>query len=139
MGVLEKLKPARSRTQEDFEIIADIDAVITKPIGFRLHGRSHKIRPVTTREFMEWSSALAHLWNLKKKEDVQDEEIWKAYYNVIHTLCETITLEDIQKCEPSQIAAIYGVLLDHVTGRIQREDEKKKALSQSTQNENLPN
>lgn len=125
--MFKKFMPARG----DFEVIADIDAVISKPIGFTLHGKDHRINPITTELFLIWSNALANLWNLKSKENVKEGETLDAYYTVINSLCPSITLEDIKKCEPSQVAAIYGIILDHATGRIRSEDEKKKTLQQA--------
>lgn len=112
--------------QKDFEVISDVDAVVAKPVGFKLHGKTHRIEPITTQKFFEWSGSLASIYALKDKKDVTPDEIVDCYFNVIHSLCETVTREDIKKCEQAQLAALYGLIFDHCTGRAHTEEYQKK-------------
>lgn len=125
----------RKKAKEDFEVIADVDAVVASPIGFRLHGKDHKIDPITTEQFLNWSNSLAHLYSLKDKKEVSPEEMIEAYFQIIGSLCKTITKEDIRKCEQAQLAALYGLIFDHCTGRahVESYQKKKNTMMRETQ------
>lgn len=133
--MFKRFKPAR---EENFEIIADIDKVVSSPIGIKLHGRDHRIEPLTTETFLKWSKSVGELYSLASKE-VTEDQMKQAYFNCIHSLCKTVTMDDIMKCEKSQIAALFGVILDHCTGRAHTDEYKKKVKTIETQENNLKN
>lgn len=124
--------------KKDFEIVSDIDAIVDKAIGFTLHGKDHRIEPVTTQRFFEWSSALSGLYNLKDKTDVLADDVIDAYYKAINTLCPTITKEDIKKCTQAQLSAVYGTILDHCSGRAHSDDYKKKVMTSQNSQASVP-
>ena len=133
MGLFSKKKfmPTRMSASNDYDVISNIDDILDKPIAFVLHGKAHQINPVTTREFLEWSKALAGLSALRDKKHNDEKELIEAHLLTINTLCPSITKEDLETATQAQIAAIYGILLDHVSGKAHTEDYKKKTIEAS--------
>ena len=134
MSFWAKILPARSKALEGVEIFANLDDIITKPLAFVLHGKTHLISPLTTEQFLGWSTALAGLWDLKDKKGLEPDQLIDAYTKAIRSVCKTITKADIEQSTQAQIAAIYGLVLDHCMGRAHTEDYlKKKPTAQPTQ------
>lgn len=128
MGFFDRFRPARPVVSggKGFELIADIDALITKPIGFTLFGKNHIVQPLDLDNFFLWTEKLAAMWALNKKENAKPDELYTVYFDLIHSVCPSITMADIRKCSPAQIAAISGLLFDHCTGKAHTEEYQKK-------------
>jgi hypothetical protein len=149
MGFLSRFKPSRSGEwnfktvpppgAKDFELIADIDALITKPVCFKLFGKRHEVSPMDMDHFFSWTEKLAAMWALNKKENAKPEELYQVYFDLINSVCPTITMADIKKCTGAQIAAISGLLFDHATGKAHTEDwQKKKRMMMEKVREQTP-
>jgi hypothetical protein len=130
MNFLNRFRPSRPVPgAKDFELIADIDALITKPIGFKLFGKHHVVAPMDMDHFFAWTEKLAAMWALNKKENAKPAELYQVYFDLINSVCPTVTMADIKKCSGAQIAAISGILFDHATGKAHTEEwQKKKRL-----------
>lgn len=112
-------------------IVSDLDAMVANPIAFRLHGKVHHLRPVTTKEFFAYSNALISLDRLKEDSKISDEEILDTYLRLIQAVCDTIDREDVRKMTHAQAGALIKLIIDHVTGRVHApepatEEEQKK-------------
>lgn len=126
MGGVMNLKPTRQGSMNN--IIADLDALIDEQISFKLHGKQHFISSVSTITFFKFAEKLAALNSLREKENLTGEELTNAYYDLINSVCDTITVEDVEKCTSAQIGALFQLVLDKVMGRLT--DDKKKTLIQ---------
>lgn len=117
-----------TKKEDDFEIIADIDAVITKALGFKAFGQNHRLKPLTTETFLLYTEAMQNLLHLP--DDVKSEEVIQAYFKVVSSICDTVTMEQIKKAEKSQLAALFQVVVDHSMGKTKEIEKKKDMMTQ---------
>lgn len=132
MGIF-SLKPTRSETKETAHVVADIDAIDVRPALFRWQGKAHKLRPVTTREYLKVTETFAKMDALGKAGNYTADDLVTVYAELIGSICDTIKREDVLKMTQAQVAAVLQLIIDHVTGRIPTETEKKnKEVTQGT-------
>ena len=134
------LKPtrifAKKRLFHETEVYSDLDQFLETPLTFKLHGKVHSLKPVTTKEFYQLTNAMAGLYELQDKakdqKEFSSEELVDVYYKIVSSLCDTITRKDIQRCTQAQIAGLYNVILDHAMGKghnLTTEEVKKKTVA----------
>lgn len=119
----------KSAPKSQAKVIADLDALISEPIAFKFGGRVHLIQPIQTSEFFVITNKLAKMDLLRAKSEISKEELLKAYEDVICSACKTIKPKDIASMTQTQLAAIFQLILDCLTGKayIESEDEKKNS------------
>lgn len=133
-SVFGKIMPTRHQFKgnQPESVYVNLDKLISDPLPFRLHGKVHTLKPVSTKEFYHLTNSLAHLYTLRdQNKEVKAQEVIDAYYEVIKSLCDTITKEDIQKMTQAQIGAMYALILEHAHGRTEQVDQnelKKKTF-----------
>ena len=120
------LKFGSRADKKDYELISDLDSILSEPISFKLHGRVRVIRPVSTEEFLHFSNALAKLYDLQEKSGVTPEELISRYFDLAKSIIEDITRKDIEDMAQVQIAGLFALLMDVVTGKAHADNEKKK-------------
>ena len=113
-------------SKKDYELISDLDSILSEPISFKLHGRVRVIRPVSTEEFLRFSNALAKLYDLQEKSGVTPEELISRYFDLAKSIIEDISRKDIEDMAQVQIAGLFALLMDVVTGKAHADNEKKK-------------
>lgn len=143
MGILHKLMPTRDDKKSAL-MIADLDDLISQPIGFKYLGKEYIIEPMTTHNFMIVTRALHELEQIlktKEQSEFNEDEIHNAYYNFVSALCPTITLIEIKKAKIPQLHALLNLMVRHITGQTAHEMvaededlEKKKSLNPVKQN-----
>ena len=109
-------------------VVSDLDAMVANPVAFRLHGKVHRMRPITVKEFFAVSNALLSLERLKSDDRLTDEQIIDLYFQIIHSVCDSVTKNDIKSMTHAQAGALIQLIVDHVTGRahVPIPDEQKK-------------
>lgn len=143
MGILHKLMPTRD-DRRPTKMIADLDDLISQPIGFKFRGKEYIIEPMTTENFMLVTNAMHELEQiLKTKEHSQfnEKEIYKAYYNFVSVLCPTISYYSIKKAKIPQLHALLNLMIRHITGQtapdmVAEEDDLEKKKSQNPVKQN---
>lgn len=125
--MISKLWPARSAKQPDGPIV-DLDAIIAEPVPFRFRGKIHVLEPIDLESFLKFTSAQAELMRtLNDKENpLGADEFAQKMHRLYSSVCKTLTLQDVQKMEQSQVAALYQLVLDLTTGQVDKGDGKKK-------------
>lgn len=123
-----KLRPAR---QINYEQVADLDAMLSEPVAFKLHGKQHVIRPLDVEQFMKLTGALTDIYALQKQKDVTAETLVDTYYALMHECCSSITREDIENMTQQQVAALFELVIETITGKLFA--EKKKTLAVANQ------
>jgi hypothetical protein len=109
------------------ELVSDLDKILVEKVSFKLHGKIHTIAPLTAAQFFQYSNALNDLHASEKKMGA--EELVNKYHALAHPIVPTIEKSDIAKCTQQQIAGLFRLLIDSVTGYRkdpQVLDEKKK-------------
>lgn len=118
-----KLMPARSSHSEQ---IADLDAMIVEAVSFKLHGKIHTIKPLTTEQFLLLSSNLNKVYALRDKGEVTADNLIDAYYELMHTASPTIKRKDIAEMSQYQVSALFELVVETITGKLFA--EKKKTI-----------
>jgi hypothetical protein len=120
-------KPARSGAlSQGQDVIADLDAIVLEPVQFKLHGKLHEIAPVTTESFLRYTNALGKLMELKDKNQITPDELVEGYFGLISSVCGTVTKQDIDDMTQGQVAALFQLVMDSVTGKAQAEVHKQE-------------
>lgn len=123
----------KASKQEDVGPVTDLDAIVAEAVPFRFNGKIHEIKPIDLEGFLKFTNAQI---NLRKKAD--DGELLDAailaknYHLVISAVCDTVTLNDVKSMSQAQVAALYQLVLDAITGQVESvEDDgtvKKKRM-----------
>ncbi len=140
--MIRKLWPARTKHTEG--PVADLDAIVAEPVPFRFKGKIHKLKPFSLTEFLKFVSAKGNLEKaMSGNAVITPQDLAKAYHAVISAVCDTITVADILSMEQVQVAALYQLVIDMVTGQVDAGDGKKKRmrvdLYNSAPRSSLPN
>jgi hypothetical protein len=131
-------KKMKERYQE-CQVVTDLDAILTRTVGFRFGGRVHKIPPMDVTQFMEAMNALATIDLLRQKKVVEAEELLAAYVSLFTIVCPTIRAEDIQSMNHHQIGALLNTIMELIMGKPELEHQKKSSLGPMGENtESLP-
>lgn len=138
MGVL---KPARNeaRSNEDSEVLVDLDLVTTKKATFTLHGKTHALLPVTTEVFLSFWQKVT---DFKAIKTLDADKITRAYYDAVKTMCESITLDDVKRMTLMQRATLIEALAGKIIGDktlLERAKDEKKNLITSKSASRLSN
>jgi hypothetical protein len=107
--------------------VADLDALIQKPLHFKLRGKICTINPISSLTFYKFSNNVGKAYELHKTKDLTRDDIIKFYFEMLSSVCDDITTEDVEEMNEAQITALIQLILDAVTGRIWG-TEKKKTL-----------
>ncbi len=128
---MKKLWPSRTQSKPS-EVIADLDALIADPVSFKMHGKTHTIKPVTTKEFMQFTNAYALFWEMKDKETVTPDELIDRYFDLISPICDSVKREDIANLTQAQVGALFNLVIEVVTAKAHVDTaQKKTSLSQT--------
>lgn len=128
---MKKFWPTRqAHRNRDIEPVTDLDALIAEPVPFRYNGKIHNIKPIALDEFLKFTNAQANLMDAIKKDDVKltADDLAGRYHSVISSLCDTISLDDVRNMSQPQVAALYQLVIDQVTGQVNTGDGKKKRM-----------
>lgn len=107
------------KAKEQVNVVSDLDAMIADPVPFRFGGRVHNIKPISVMEFYKYTNALAALMGLKDKQDATSEDMLDAYYNLFNSVCDSITHKDLASMSTAQIAALFKLTVDAISGAAQ--------------------
>ena len=120
------VKPSRPERPESEDIVSDLDALVAKPVAFKLGGKIRQIKPVTTLQFFTIVNQLSQLENVRTAPDVTGEKLLNIYHQLFSSVCDDFTLADVEDMTQAQCAGLMQLIMDVVTGRAQAEVEKKK-------------
>lgn len=125
-SVFKRLMPTRD-AHDGVQMVADLDRMISKPIGIRLFGMVHIIRPMNLETYLSTVNQIARIDSLRKKDHVDREEIRDAYGRVFAACCSSIRKEHVEKMNDAQIAAFFGQVMEQVQGKagVQLNEKKK--------------
>lgn len=124
--MLKRLLPTRTQATPPGPI-ADLDAIVAEAVPFKFQGKVHFIKPITLREFLRFTQANAvFLERLKSETAMTADQLASEYEAVIQSVCDTITKRHILEMEQAQVAALYQLIIDTVTGQVSTPEESKK-------------
>lgn len=108
-------------------MVADLDALLSESVVFRLGGERHVINPVSTGTLFEFQKGWAQLRNaFEKKADFDAETLIDAYTRVIGSVCSSIKRSHIENMTQAQLAALFKLVMSTITGEVYVKDEPEK-------------
>jgi hypothetical protein len=107
--------------------VMDLDNLLARDLEVILHGKVHTLNHIKVNEWLEAIAAETELVSLKDKDGLSPEDLINAYHNYISKVCKTITKEDLMKCSQQQIAGLWQLCRDFLSGYTE-----KKSLSTMT-------
>lgn len=128
MSDLLSFKPTRDQ-QSGSVLVADLDALVSRSFQFRLHGKVHELKPVSTQRYLDYIQAMGRLSELRDKTDHTPQSIAETTLSVFQPLIPSLTKEDLMDATQEQIRALFSMVVKQVEGRLSPEiDEKKKSV-----------
>ena len=115
--IFSKLQPTRQAAAPS-GVVADLDAMLSEAVGFKLHGKMHVIRPLTVEQFMKLTNKMAEIYDLKNKTGIEPSEIVDLYYSTVSIASKTVTREDISNMNTQQVTALLELIIETITGKI---------------------
>lgn len=115
-------------TEPEPMIIRDFDKLIAEPVAFKLHGRVHRVNPITVQEFWKFSEAMIELQRLSQTKDVKIGQLTEGYLLLFRSVCPSIDLSDVEAMTQPQVAALLQFIVDTIKGasQIDEYDAQKK-------------
>lgn len=129
-GAIKRLMPSRQKyTEAANNAVADLDAILVEPVSFKLHGKIHIIKPLDVQQFMLLTKAIIDFQELQSKDAITPSELIDRYYSLMNGVCPSIKRKDIEDMTHQQVAALYDLVMNTITGKI---FEEKKTLKMAT-------
>lgn len=127
-----KFRPARGNHAKATEPVTDLDAIIAEPVSFRYQGKVHKLNPMRLDEFLRFTNAQARLMEYLQVEGktLTPRQLAEQYHEVIGSVCSTLSVDDIMGMEQVQVAALYQLVIDLVTGQVKTPNDPQKKSRQ---------
>lgn len=126
-----RLRPARASAEaRGVEVVTDLDALVSRSVAFRFQGETFEIKPLTTGETLAAYNAFSKVDELAKKSRITGPEILDAYEAIFTTVCPSFKRRHLEKLMPSQLAALFNLVLETVTGRVYSREELQKKTPQ---------
>lgn len=119
------LRTGKKKQEKNVEVVSDLDAIDSEPIGFRFQGRVHVIKPITAGQLLRVYEGFHQLDRLIASKEVTAEELVDSYAKLFGSVCETITRKDVEEMSQAQAGALFALVFDTVTGRSQAEKKKR--------------
>lgn len=109
--------------------IVDLDSISREPVSFRFDGVVHTIKPVSVEEFLHFTNSNSQfLTRIRDEKKLTAEELIESYAQVIGSVCPSVTADHIARMEQAQVAALYQLVIDTVTGQVKTGEGEKKRL-----------
>jgi len=122
--------PARI-SYDDVKVVADLDRMISDPVGFRFQGKIHVIKPMTQEVFLRAASAFAKMDQMRKDPVYDPEKLIAVYVDLFNKVCDTIGENEIRSMTDAQRGAVVQQIVDCITGRAHADEDKKKTQNRS--------
>lgn len=117
-------------------MVADLDALIAEPVGFRFQGKVYRCEPVDTKTFLQLAEVLEEVRQLIKSQGeglpISSEQIYEAYHRYISAVCPDFTISILKAMTLPQVHGLLNLVIKHVTGQpMAPEDTEKKKMTDS--------
>ncbi len=128
-----KFMPTRNKNRPDQSsvMVADLDALLTKSITFRLLGKIHTIAPLSVEQFIRFAQSYSEFIALQDSDVVTPDQLVECYYNMISSVCDSVSREDIKAMSQQQAAGLFQIMMDMHTGRLFADEKKTLEKVQS--------
>lgn len=123
---LETLRPAR---ESETVTVLDLDKIVVQNLEFRFRGQTHILKPISNKAYFVRALAAVKIANLSYNDPEAVKKAHDTYFDLISSVCDTITREDIDQMAPVQSGALVDLICEKIAGKTAiSEEEKKKTL-----------
>jgi hypothetical protein len=129
------LKTGKALESPETQVVSDLDAMVSHPVAFRLHGQIHEIRPISVKEFYAFTNAIVSLQGLEKAEHITPSQVVDLYQRLIQSVCDSIDRSDVEKMTQAQCGALLNLIMECVTGKAQVDEVDEEAQKKSPLNQ----
>ena len=128
MGVLKPARAAAAASQQNEDVLCDLDAIVSETATFTFQGKTHVLLPVTTQRFMDFWDGMQKFERLEQKTA---DEVNAAFLGLLKSICEDVTLEQVAAMTVVQKSTLLKALAAKVVGNKGLFDslEKKNSMS----------
>lgn len=119
---------------EPVRVIADLDRLVSEPVGFRYAGKVHRIKPMSTEVFLSVLRDLARVHEIQRlKIQVDEGTMTKVMAALFMDVCDTLTYDDIAEMTYAQRTSLFANIIDIVKGSTKDEGgQAQKKSPEST-------
>lgn len=114
------LEPATKHTKP-ISLIADLDALVSESVGFRLNGKTYVLKPVTAEELMKMEVARLKLITMVQARGeaplLPNDEVYERYFEFINCIVDPlITIQEIMSMSVVQLNAVINLVFRQLAG-----------------------
>lgn len=106
------------------DLVTDLDDLVSKSFAVKFKGKIHEIKPLSVQEFYNLAMALAQLSKIENIENTDPAQLLVTYYELFHSVCDSITMEDVESMEQAQVAAFLATILERFTPKMTEQEKK---------------
>lgn len=108
------LKPTRDDAKNSSsQVLCDLDLIDTQSVSFNFHGKTHTLKPITTRVFFEFIQQV-QTFAQGKFEQIDEEN--EAFYKTVHVVCDSIKLDDVKEMTVVQKSVLLNGIRSKIMG-----------------------
>lgn len=127
------MKPARAAAENSVTLL-DLDAVLARPLTLKFKGVVHSLKHVTMQERLEFDQAWIQAFAVMRDQQSTADEVVQAYHDVISSVCETLSLEDVKGMTKDQAEQLLKFIVDVIrlgAGEVEKKNTKPQGMSPS--------
>ena len=137
--MIDKFAP---QNKSNFKVVRDLDAILADPVGFNLHSRVRMLKPVTSEQFLLFMQRWQNFNVWKNETEPEASKVLDRLHEMVSTVCDEISREDVSKMAIVQVAALVTLICDTVSGQVFRpetDDSIKKKMRKTLEDFPRPN
>lgn len=121
-----------SKPKTEVEVVSDLDALISKTVGFKFQDAIYGIKPLDMNEFLLVTNELAKLDALKTNKIKEVDQLLDGYQGLFDACLDKQI--DVKTMRYTQVTAVFNLILECMMGKAQLEMEKKSPNLEATSN-----
>lgn len=123
---------------ESVRIVTDLDRLVSGPVGFRWNGKIHVIKPMSTATFLRALNEMAKMGGMSGDQLKDIGKINRAYHGLFSTVCDTVSLKDVESMSQAQVMNLYREINRCVTGEAEPTATEKKTQVDQKSSQSMP-
>lgn len=113
----------RKEPAERIEIVADLDRIMSRSVGFVLNGKTRVIRPIVESQFLLYANEMGKLYHMFNDRNIDKEKVKEQVWAVVSNICDNISREEVDNMGAIQLNSLFNVIVKAVNG--ENPNEKK--------------
>ena len=112
---------------EPVEIVSDMDAILTRSVGFVFQKKTYVIHPIIGERFFRMANAMAEAQMLASSEKVikDVDMLLDAYAKMFQIACPKIKRKHVAQMDQAQVSNFVNMIMMQMMGAKMLDEEKK--------------